>query len=72
MRRWVILIGLTWVLRWFNTAEEMVVFLNRLSPERQVEAKVVIAPSARNPVGWLGSPYGLLYREERDAWSSRP
>jgi len=52
---------LLWVLRWFNTADELVHFLNTLPSDVAMSAKILTAPSQRNVLGWVGQPYGLIY-----------
>lgn len=52
---------LIWMLRWFNTADDLLNFLQGLSPETAKTAKVIVAPSNRNYFGFGGNPYGLIY-----------
>lgn len=58
-------LALVWILKWFNSAEDLVSFLNQLPAAQASSAKVIVAPSSRNFGGLLGSPYGLLYEEEK-------
>jgi len=50
-----------WVERDFNTVAELTTFLNALPSDKAREAKVLAAPSNRNPLGWAGNPYVIWY-----------
>lgn len=52
---------LLFTLHWFNTADDLVRFLNGLSQSQQATARIVVAPSTRNILGFAGSPYGLIF-----------
>lgn len=65
MRHLAAALALIWVVKWFGTAESLVTFLNTLPAQQQASAKVIVAPSSRNPLGWGGDPYGLIYEDAR-------
>ena len=63
MKRVLVALALAWVLKWFGTGDALVRYLNGLPLHAQASAKVIVAPSQRNPFGWADSPYGLIYLE---------
>lgn len=65
MKRLVVALALLWMVKWFNSAEDLVAFVNGLTPEQQASAKVITAPSSRNVGGWFGQPYGLLFEVKK-------
>jgi hypothetical protein len=52
--------GVLWCVLWFNTLDAALARANLLGPNPTVQ--FVVAPSTRNIGGWLGQPYGLVWR----------
>lgn len=63
MKRILVVLALVWVVKWFNTAESLVAFLNKMEIHPASQARIIVAPSQRNVLGWADSPYGVIYWE---------
>jgi len=46
------------------TLDDVKAFLDKLPPDRALEAKIVVLNSQRSFLGALSEPYYILYREE--------
>jgi len=51
-----------WVMQGCFTLQDVTDFLNKLPPERAIEAKVVAINSQRSFLGSLSTPYYVWYR----------
>lgn len=51
-----------WQLKCVNTMEDVVSALQRMPMDAAERAKIIVAPSSRNVLGWAGSPYCIITR----------
>lgn len=73
MKRTISAVALLFIIKWYGTADDMVLAINRLSEPQRRTMQIVVAPSNRNEGSMIfggvlgslvGEPYGLLYDVE--------
>ena len=72
MNNWKHILTLVFIIKWFNSVDQLVLALNRLTEAQQKTAQVIAVPSDRNEGsiffgkvgGLMGKPYGLLYNKD--------
>ena len=54
-----------WCVMWFTFFDEALNQANKFPIEQRATIQFISAPSQRTLGGWVGQPYGIVYRAER-------